>query len=713
MEGKIFTNSENINRILNDILKTKSRKDIEEILLKNVIHSLPYVEGGIVVRNVKSIGLIFFTAKYGIFENFTVEYTFLKDTIIEYVLDGGKPYIVNSFDDFPPTKSSLPFIPYIDMGFHLIFIPIKMGDVLYNHEFELQPYIVVLALKEPITNKHIEEILPVIEDHKKIFALIFSSLILKKTTKLTNITSNMFKHTLAQKYISLNRYLEHLLKASVSMIDGAQKASLLVNTPMGMQFIATYGYDTKKFLSLPPIPISDLLRWYHIGENNLYEGKPRILTHREIQVLAQSELIGKVEPSTQFIQANLAIPVIIDGKLHLFLNLDNFETPTAFDDLDIYIAKTLSTYLASAYELIRRQQRIRRQETLLGHLTLLAETMSDEKYMWSIVSKHEKLTRTHIFNLLEDIIKNATKTFNPYLIRITHTTGNLPTFDDIPEELKDIVDIAIEEIENRTFILKNLGNFHILLMQKQFTLEDLRTYIYILLVKKRDVWTYSDIRYLLSTIDAAILFGNNLIYISNIREMQKETMILLGKALELRDIETKGHTERVAFYTRRLAQAINFKYIEEITWGAYLHDIGKIAIPDYILLKPGKLTEEEFEIMKKHVIYGYELAKNIKGLSQITLNVIKYHHEKWDGSGYPEGLKGIEIPLEARIFAVIDVFDALVSERPYKKPWPIDKALDLIDKEAGRHFDPMIAETFIDLVRNQHMLEDYEASPIM
>jgi putative nucleotidyltransferase with HDIG domain len=177
---------------------------------------------------------------------------------------------------------------------------------------------------------------------------------------------------------------------------------------------------------------------------------------------------------------------------------------------------------------------------------------------------------------------------------------------------------------------------------------------------------------------------------------------MLGKALEMRDIETKGHTERTAQLTRLLAEHMGFKDMKGIMWGAYIHDIGKIAIPDRILLKPGKLTKEEFDVIKRHVIYGYDLIRNIEGLPETTKNVVLYHHERWDGTGYMRGLKGENIPLEARIFAVVDVFDALISERPYKKPWPIDKALKEIEKNAGTHFDPKVVKAFLEVIP-QHL----------
>lgn len=172
-----------------------------------------------------------------------------------------------------------------------------------------------------------------------------------------------------------------------------------------------------------------------------------------------------------------------------------------------------------------------------------------------------------------------------------------------------------------------------------------------------------------------------------------------SRALDLRDNEAEGHTQRVAELTLTLANASGqFAETElvHIRRGALLHDIGKMGIPDAILLKPGPLTPEEWEIMKKHPTYAYELLAPISYLRP-ALDIPYCHHEKWDGTGYPRGLKAEQIPLAARLFAVVDVWDALTSDRSYRAAWPPDKALAYIREQAGSHFDPQAAELFFRL----------------
>ena len=178
------------------------------------------------------------------------------------------------------------------------------------------------------------------------------------------------------------------------------------------------------------------------------------------------------------------------------------------------------------------------------------------------------------------------------------------------------------------------------------------------------------------------------------------TVISLAKLIDAKDKYTQGHTFRVAKVSYRLGKEMKLPedILEGLHIGAWLHDIGKIGIPDNILNKPGKLTEEEYKIMKSHTIIGAEAVKNVEFPWPYVVECIKYHHERWDGSGYPEGLKGEEIPLPARIIAVADVFDALVTRRPYKAPLPPYKAIEIIESSKGKHFDPDVVDVFMKIV---------------
>lgn len=167
------------------------------------------------------------------------------------------------------------------------------------------------------------------------------------------------------------------------------------------------------------------------------------------------------------------------------------------------------------------------------------------------------------------------------------------------------------------------------------------------------------------------------------------------RALDLRDKETEGHTQRVTKWSERLAASmgISGEALTHLRRGALLHDIGKLGIPDEILNKPGPLTDDEMALMKNHPEYARKMLSQIEFLHP-ALVIPTHHHEKWDGSGYPQGLQGTEIPLEARIFAVIDVWDALTSQRPYRAAWPEDKAIRYILNQSGKHFDPAVVDAW-------------------
>lgn len=178
-----------------------------------------------------------------------------------------------------------------------------------------------------------------------------------------------------------------------------------------------------------------------------------------------------------------------------------------------------------------------------------------------------------------------------------------------------------------------------------------------------------------------------------------------SRALDLRDKETEGHTRRVTELTMQLARQFGFPEDElvHIRRGALLHDIGKLGVPDHILWKAEALTESESEIMKKHPVYAYELLSPIRYLKSAAIDIPYCHHEKWDGTGYPRGLNGEQIPFSARMFAVVDVWDALTSDRPYRKAWSKEESLAYIKEQSGQHFDPKVVEIFLSIMDNERI----------
>ncbi len=186
---------------------------------------------------------------------------------------------------------------------------------------------------------------------------------------------------------------------------------------------------------------------------------------------------------------------------------------------------------------------------------------------------------------------------------------------------------------------------------------------------------------------------------SDLIDREHESLIVLGKTAEWKDPETASHVARVAHYSKLLAEkyGLNEEFQNVIFYAAPFHDIGKVGIADKIMLKPAKLTDEEFDIMKTHAKIGHDILKNRKSkYLQMGAEIALCHHEKYNGKGYPRGLKADEIPISGRIVAIADVFDALVSVRPYKKAWTFEDAKELLKEQSGEHFDPKLTTIFLE-----------------
>lgn len=204
----------------------------------------------------------------------------------------------------------------------------------------------------------------------------------------------------------------------------------------------------------------------------------------------------------------------------------------------------------------------------------------------------------------------------------------------------------------------------------------------------------------------------SLVHLDELKSTRLAIVQRLGRAAEYKDNETGMHVIRMSHASQILALAAGCSadWSETLLHAAPMHDVGKIGIPDAILQKPGKLDTDEWEIMKRHAAIGAEiLGDDDSELLRMAKAIALGHHEKWDGSGYPRGLKGTEIPLEARIVAIVDVFDALTSERPYKQAWPVEQAVEHIRAQSGQHFDPDLVQVFQrclpEIIRSRHTLE--------
>jgi len=212
----------------------------------------------------------------------------------------------------------------------------------------------------------------------------------------------------------------------------------------------------------------------------------------------------------------------------------------------------------------------------------------------------------------------------------------------------------------------------------------------------------------------------SLVQSDELRRTRMQVIQRLGRAAEYKDNETGMHVLRMSHFSKIIALAYGFSEAraDMLLHAAPMHDIGKIGIPDSIMLKPGRLTDSEFEVMKTHPKIGAEILGDADSdLMNLARIVALTHHEKWDGTGYPEGLAGEDIPIEGRIVAVADVFDALTSRRPYKEAWPVDKTLDFMHSQSGIHFDPaliaLLDQCLDDILEVKERWKDEDPNPLL
>lgn len=468
--------------------------------------------------------------------------------------------------------------------------------------------------------------------------------------------------------------------------------------------------EQRSFHSMHISNLGDLLQKFFLMLQHIYsesniglsvyiereeQNNPTIFTSFGKTIKIPKEVLEEVpneEDALLFKKINLHTNIIgfkvnLINQKFIFIFFSN----KTLDLTDTTIFNRLQIRLQEMYTIIEQKTENIVYKYFIEHIRLLNDTDPEPIKNYPIRQIFEKLFLKGITLLYDGVIFCSTFKHVP-----PDTYGTV-----IDEEVDMLCDIFYQMIKNNETVRKTNvnGRFWYLI---NYSLTTTNNNIFIG-VTKSFPWTALDDTYIQSIFKTSLLYTENIYNTRNLLKMQDDLFSTLGKILEVRDIETKGHADRTTYLMYKMAHLTGIKNIKGAVWGAYLHDIGKIAIPDSILLKPGKLSKEEFEIMKKHVYHGYQMVKNIKNLPEITKNIILYHHEKWDGTGYMAGLSGKNIPMEARIFAIIDVFDALISHRPYKKAWTIEEALDLIKSEKGKHFDPQLVDTFLFLLADKEV----------
>jgi PAS domain S-box-containing protein len=524
--------------------------------------------------------------------------------------------------------------------------------------------------------------------------------------------------------VELQPLLENILAGARKAIPAAEKGAILLTEPDGLlRLHALTGYSDPRLIDL-----------FLPNQNGYAARVARERTPLKIDdVHSEYEIPFKGEiEEIDAVLSGIAAPLIVKGKVIGVISLDNVSRKSAFTESDLGLLVTFASQAAVAIENARlfseTQQRLHRLSALhsidaaIGasvdtNVTLnivLENIMTELKADAAAVLLFNPLTR-----MLEYASGRGFRAHSVEGLRLRLGEG-LAGQSALQRRAINITDL--QKTDEVAQVMEHPVSNSASLLVKYLEGENFVGYHAIPLIAKGQIQGVLEIfRRSPMQVDQEwisffeMLAGQTAIAIDNGRlfvNLQQSNLELTlaydatiqgwSQALELRDEDTEGHTLRVTDLTLQLIQDMGIEEVEteHARRGSLLHDIGKIAIPDKILLKPGPLDEREWNIMRQHPQYAYNLLFPITYLRP-AINIPYCHHEKWDGSGYPRGLKGEEIPIVARIFAIVDVFDALTTNRPYRQAWTREKALEYILEQSGKHFEPRVVNAFMALMASQ------------
>ena len=333
-----------------------------------------------------------------------------------------------------------------------------------------------------------------------------------------------------------------------------------------------------------------------------------------------------------------------------------------------------------------------------GLLNLIVETacnlLHSEAGSLMLINQTNELYIVAAKGLSKDIIENTKMKIGEGIAGIVASTGKYYFVENIETDVRFLRPNLEEKYETKSFISVPLK-----IKNKVIGVLNINS------SKNSKPFTQRDVELLTLFADNSAITIENLELFSDLQSFYLEMIQTLARALDAKDSYTHDHADRAGKYAKLIAQEMNLPdmVVRYIEYAALLHDMGKIGISDTILLKKGKLTEEEQKIIRQHPIIGYKIILPIKYLYPIAPLVL-YHHERYDGSGYPEGLSGEEIPLGARIVAIIDAFDAMTSDRPYRKAPSVKTAVEELKKGMGKQFDPKIVKIFLDILSREKII---------
>ena len=499
-----------------------------------------------------------------------------------------------------------------------------------------------------------------------------------------------------------------LLRTACESVPDVQGGSLYVPEEGDFVMRAQLGFDDT--LLGDRCPPAAQRAWYTLGDVAWISGQPRVLRGYAVETAAQraTELALSGGPQVngawrfQDIRETLGVPVTDDGHVIAFLNLDRFTPGAAFDAAAQELAADAATQIARILAGRARRARERRRTRELEALVQIAGALRDARDMAGVTAamnamSHVLLEARQAVYMQYDPASDTLVATGLYGFPEVVRNARLPRGQGLSwmaVKARDVIRVSDLHAD------RHAPNLHTVsgragLFAPMFSHDRLLGVMVVI----RDAPFGEDDAQLARTLGAqSVTAIERAERIQAIQDGREGILIALGRALEARDFETHGHTARVVNLALTVGGAMGLSdaHLAALRDGAYLHDLGKVQIPDAVLLKPGPLDDAEWTQMRSHSLAGEDLARHIPDLSPQALMVIRHHHERWDGSGYPDGLSGTAIPLLARIFSVCDVFDAPTSPRPYKHAWSVEEAVNELRREAGHSLDPEVVEVFLN-----------------
>ena len=526
--------------------------------------------------------------------------------------------------------------------------------------------------------------------------------------------------------IDLQSLLESILVGARNAIPGAEKGAILLTEPDGsLRIHAVSGYFDPRFMGLV-LPSQN-------GYASRVARERKAIKIDDVHADYDIPFSGAIE-EIETVKSGIAAPLIAKGKVIGVISLDNASQRTAFTDSDLRLLVTFASSAAVAIENARlfseTQQRLHRLSALHSIDAAIGASV-DIKVTLNIVLEHvlaelnADAAAVLLFNQQNRVLEYTVGSgFRLHVIeglrlrlgeglagqtvlqRRAINIADLRQTDEMEQVIKSSVATSspnpLQYLEGENFV-----SYHAIPLIAKGQIQGVLEIFRRTPMQVDQEWiTFFEMLagQTALAIDNGRLFEN--LQHSNLELTLAYDATIQGwsQALELRDEETEGHTLRVTELTLRLIQVLGVEEaeMEHARRGSLLHDIGKIAIPDSILLKPGPLDEKEWTVMRQHPQYAYNMLSPITYLLP-AIHIPWCHHEKWDGSGYPRGLKGEAIPVVARIFAIVDVYDALTSNRPYRLAWKREKAMEYIREQSGLYFDPRVVTAFMDLMAGEKL----------